>query len=458
MQIATDTYSALADTSVTFAPAPVRPLDDEALIEALRMLEEIRRRVDAAAAIVAAEIDHRSRRELGYDGLAQRLGARTPQALVQQVAGTTSQTARSLVRIGTLMMEAPADSTHESDTPWLSTVGAAVAEGRLSIEAAEAIRAGLGTPTVDVAPIALAQAAATLLTQTSSLTIDRLAARARELRNELDTDGVTDREEALRERRYLHVIPQTDGMTRLSGLLDPESAAIIVSAFDSATSPRRGGPRFVDPERIARADELIKDERTTEQISLDAFVDLVRLGGRADHGPLLDSRRPAVQVLVTDHDLRMRRGFAHIEGQSTAVSIETAQRHICEAGVVPVHFDSAGQVVNLGREQRRFSRRQRIGLAARDGGCRFPGCDRPPSWTEAHHINEWARHNGSTDIADGILLCRHHHMLVHNNHWRVTRSGGDYFLVPPSSLDPKQRPIPAPSKSPAAYRMREDVS
>jgi hypothetical protein len=241
-------------------------------------------------------------------------------------------------------------------------------------------------------------------------------------------------------------------------LLDPESAAVVVSAFDSATSPRRGGPRFVDPEQIARAEELTNDERTTEQIALDAFVDLVRIGGSATGGPLLDSRRPAVQVLVTDHDLRTRRGFAHIEGQPTAVSLETANRHICDVGTVPVHFDSAGQVVNLGREQRRFSRRQRIGLAARDGGCRFPRCDRPPSWTEAHHINEWSRHKGSTDIADGILLCRHHHMLVHNNHWRVTRTGGDYFLVPPASLDPGRRPIPAPSKSSAARRMREAMS
>ncbi|MEP6482771.1 MAG: HNH endonuclease signature motif containing protein [Rhodoglobus sp.] len=41
----------------------------------------------------------------------------------------------------------------------------------------------------------------------------------------------------------------------------------------------------------------------------------------------------------------------------------------------------------------------------RDGGCRFPGCDRPPSWCEAHHIVPWS-HGGRTDLADGLLLCR----------------------------------------------------
>jgi hypothetical protein len=455
MNLPIDTYSAIADTSVAFAPPPAGALDDAGLIEAQRTLAEIRRRVDAASAVVAAEIKHRSRRELGYDGLAQRLGARTPELLVQRVAGTTSQAARSLVRIGTMMVDAPADAPPAPDaTPWLREVGAAVASGRLSIDAAEAIRAGLGSPAADIDHRALAEAAATLLAEAPSLTVERLAARARDLRNELDLDGVADREQALRDRRYLHVIPQSDGMTRLSGLLDPESAAIIVSAYDSATSPRRGGPRFVDPERIARAEKLMEDQRTTEQIALDAFVDLVRIGGAADGGPLLDSRRPAVQLLVTDHDLQKRRGVAHIEGQTSAVSVETVDRHICEAGVVPVQFDGDGQVVNLGREQRLFSRRQRIGLAARDGGCRFGTCDRPPSWTEAHHINEWARDAGATDIADGILLCRHHHMLVHNNGWRVTRDGAEYYLVPPASLDEAQQPIPAPSKSRAARRMR----
>lgn len=119
---------------------------------------------------------------------------------------------------------------------------------------------------------------------------------------------------------------------------------------------------------------------------------------------------------------------------------------------MPILLDE-GQVINIGRDGRLFTRFQKMGLAARDGGCIFPGCDRPPAWTEAHHINEWHRDQGRTDIADGVLLCRHHHMLVHNNGWRVTREGSDYFVVPPRSHDPQQRPIPAPSKSAAIRRL-----
>ncbi len=443
-------YSAIADLSTGFTPPAPADLGDVELLEAQGALAQIRRRVDAASAQLADEIAHRSRRELGYDGLAQRLGARTPELLVQRITGATAREAHSLVRIGALMTTPTSERPDPS--PWLSEVGQAVSVGRLSIEAAAAIRTGLGSPDNEITAEALAAAAATLVAEAPTLTTERLAARARDLRTELDLSRVRDREQALRDRRYLHLIPQGDGMTRLSGLLDPESAALVGATFDSATSPRRGGPRFVDPATAARAEELVRDERTTEQIALDTFVELLRVGTLADSEVLLGTRQPAVQLLVTERDLRSRQGLGRIEGQTEAVSIATVERHVCAVGIVPIVFDNSGQVVNLGREQRLFSYRQRIGLAARDGGCRFPQCERPPSWTEAHHIHEWQR-GGLTNIEDGVLLCRHHHLLVHNNGWKVTRTGAEYFVVPPRSEDPEQRPIPAPSKSRAARRV-----
>jgi hypothetical protein len=226
---------------------------------------------------------------------------------------------------------------------------------------------------------------------------------------------------------------------------------VVVTAYDGATSPRRGGPRFVGPDELARAETLIGDPRTTEQIAVDAFVELVRLG--ADAAPeIVGTQPPAVRILVTDHDLARRAGRGWIEGQTSPLSISTVERELCNRGTVPIHFDSVGQIVNVGRDRRLFTPRQRIGLAVRDGGCRFPGCDRPPSWCEAHHVDEWFRDHGRTDIADGILLCRHHHLLIHNNEWRVTRQGADYFLVPPPSVDPARRPIAAPPKTHVVQR------
>ncbi len=442
-------YAALAESVTAFVPPDPAMLSDTALLDAQRSLASVRRRVDAHAAVVAAEIAHRSRRELGYDGLAQRHGAHTPEALVQTITGVTRGEARTLVRVGTLMTETADDST---STPWMDEVGRAAANGRLTLEAAEAIRAGLGTPTDTVTTDSLRSAAARLVTEAPGLTVEKLATRARHLLDELDEEGIGVREERLRERRYLRLIPQPDGLTRISGLLDPESAALIVSTVDAATSPRRGGPRFTDPASRERTEELLRDPRSTEQIALDTLVELIRLGATADTGSLLSAHKPAVRVHVTHRDLTRRAGAVHLEGQSATAGIATADRHACDTGIVPILFDDAGQVVNVGRDRRLFTPRQRVGLTARDGGCRFPGCDRPPSWTEAHHIHQWQRDHGRTDIADGVLLCRHHHLLVHNNEWKIIRRGAEYYAVPPHTLDPGQTPIPAPPQGASARR------
>jgi hypothetical protein len=83
----------------------------------------------------------------------------------------------------------------------------------------------------------------------------------------------------------------------------------------------------------------------------------------------------------------------------------------------------------------------------------FGDCDKDPSMTEAHHIIPWSK-GGRTDLANGILLCKFHHLLIHNNGWEIYRVGTDYYLVPPKDVDPQQRPRPMPSKSAALRDIR----
>lgn len=425
-------FASLVDISTGFV-VPAVPSSDAELLQLQRSLAEIRRRVDAWSAANAGQIAYRSRRELGYDGLAQRSGARTPELLVQQLAGTSAREAHTMVRVGVLLTEPSA----------LDAVADAVADGRLSLDAADAIRAGLSHIDGAVPPSLIAGAAGMLVADAGVLTVEKLTTRARERAAELDEAHIVDRERALRDQRFLRVTPLRDGMTRLAGLLDPESAAAVIATFDAITSPRRGGPRFVDPAARDYADRITVDPRSTEQLAVDAFVDLIRLGGAAAP-EIVGAQRPTVRVIVTDHDLARRAGCGQLEGQTTPASIATIEREICDRGTVPIRFDDQGQSLNLGHTQRLFSARQKIALAVRDGGCRFPTCDRSPSWCEAHHIDHWARDHGRTDVADGLLLCRHHHLLVHDNGWQITRNGADYLLIPPASLDPDRRPIPAP--------------
>src|SRR5690606_8151219 len=134
--------------------------------------------------------------------------------------------------------------------------------------------------------------------------------------------------------------------------------------------------------------------------------------------------RPAVRILVTEAALASGRGSGRIEGHADPVSLETVERTVCASGTIPIVVDENGQAIDVGREQRLFTRKQRIAFAARDGGCRWPGCERPPAWTEAHHVRHWKRDRGGTDLANGILLCRHHHVLPHDNHWEIRVTDG----------------------------------
>jgi hypothetical protein len=461
----------------------------------------------AAAARVAGEVARRCAAELGQNGLAQRTGLHTPEALIQRVTGVTRAEARGLLRVGEMLA---------TGSPWLAEVNASVSAGTLSVAAADAIASGLGAPTANVAADDLADAASRLVGVAGHVTPEKIAAAARAVRDDLDSSGVADREKQLRSERFLKLIPRPDGSVKLVALLDPESAAVVISAEDAVTAPRRGGPRFVDPDQPAAAAQELEDSRTTEQIALDAFVDMIRIATRADEGTVFPQRQPSVRVHVTLADLERRAaaaaaepkakakakamgilpnasasvasvgdktvvasgddsvigedvgairddqvvvdedaainegtdtapespGYGYIEGSMASLSLESIERLACAAGYVPILFDG-GQPLNLGRSQRLFSASQRLVLAARDGGCIADGCDRPPSWCEAHHIKHWYRDHGNTDVKDGVLLCHHHHMLVHNHGWEIVRIGSDYWFIPPRSVDPEQKPRPA---------------
>ena len=417
----------LTPDAAALAPAA---LSDDALLDAQRSLAASIRTLESAASLVAAEIARRSARELGYEGLAQRLGARTPERLVQVLSGGSLAEARRLVRVGT------------ASEPWL------VPTAGLGVQAIDAIRSGLGSATVSLTPEVLTVAASQLATEAATLDVDALARRAREVRVDLDLASVALHEEELRAERFLRLTPLPSGMTRISGLLDPESAAIVVGAVDAITSPRRGGPRFVSSDDVTTT----TDDRTIDQVMVDALVDIVSVATRAPSGKLFGKQNPAVRVLVTRDDLARGEGPAFIEGQSAAVSVATAERHVCTSGLIAVSFSDEGKGMDLGRHERFHLPRQRTVLAARDGGCIVGDCDRPAAWCEVHHIVPWSE-GGGTSVDDGVLLCRFHHMLFHNNGWRVIHDAGYYSAVPPAAVDAGRTPVTLRSKSAALRRL-----
>jgi hypothetical protein len=104
-------------------------------------------------------------------------------------------------------------------------------------------------------------------------------------------------------------------------------------------------------------------------------------------------------------------------------------------------LDDHGVPLKHGRTRRLFTLGQRLGFAVRDKGCVFPGCDRPPAWCEAHHIRGWSR-GGPTDLANGCLLCGHHHRLIHQRDWQIIMGAdGHPHVIPPDWNDPTRTPL-----------------
>ena len=330
----------------------------------------------------------------------------------------------------------------------------AVRAGAMSSAALDAVRSALGEPTDRISADDLLGACTQLVASAAMLDVDRLHRLARSLRENLDAEVIADRERAQREARSFRLFTQPDGMTRAIWVLDPESAAQVRELVDRAISPKRRTVQFTDPAEFEKAARIADDGRTPEQYSSDALLHLLLAGADADSSMMLGTGAPSVRVLVTARDLTRGDGSGSLEAalgqpEGTVVALPTVQRLLCGGIQTPILISSTGQPLDVGRSQRLFTTRQRMALAARDGGCRWSGCERPPSWCEAHHIDEWQRDRGRTDVDAGILLCRHHHLLLHEQGWRIVRTGEPpgFELVPPESIDAARRPRPLPGRS-----------
>jgi hypothetical protein len=125
------------------------------------------------------------------------------------------------------------------------------------------------------------------------------------------------------------------------------------------------------------------------------------------------------------------------------LSAAQARRLACDAKIIPAVLGSESEVLDHGRAKRVVDPKLRRALHVRDRGCAFPGCRRPPKWTDAHHVRHWAD-GGPTDLDNLVLLCRQHHMLIHHSPWDVRIDHGIPVFIPPATVDPHRRPIRNP--------------
>ena len=157
-------------------------------------------------------------------------------------------------------------------------------------------------------------------------------------------------------------------------------------------------------------------------------------------GTLPDSGGTPATVIVTidEHDLQARTRWG-VTSDGTMMSADTVVGLAGEADLYPTVVSSLGVVLQLGRTRRLASCGQTMALIARDGGCSFPGCDRPPEWCERHHVLDWSR-GGRTDLDNLTLLCAYHHHNFASRGWTCVMIDDLPTWIPPRWVDPEQRP------------------
>src|SRR6266852_4951683 len=219
------------------------------------------------------------------------------------------------------------------------------------------------------------------------------------LRHCLDSDGVLSDANKAHDRRCLHMSQTLDGVYRIDGWLDAEGGTVLNTALNSVMGPRLAG-----------------DDRSALERRADAAVELARRQLDAGQLPEVGGQKPHLAVSVD---------MATLSKEPGSIPAETARRLACDAAITPI----------IDREADHTSRvvpgATRRALVARDKGCRFPGCDCPPAWTDAHHIKHWAD-GGPTSLDNLILLCRRHHRLVHEEGWTLQMDQSrDLIAIPP---------------------------
>ena len=397
--------------------SPSAGLSSTELTALIVELEVQRRRLEAVDQIVVAEIVDR--------GVAGEYARTSPAELLSTLLRISPVEAKG--RVNRARDVGPRRAfTGEPLAPIMPVVAAAVVAGEISAahtavitRCLEAIPGGLADDVVPVAERVLVEAA-------RHEHPGQLARTAVQLLARIDPDGAEPRDEAIRRRREFTLIKNADGTARPRGYWSPDVTAAWEAILDSlaAPVPAAGG---------------LPDERSAAQRRHDAMAEAAQRLLRSATLPAAGGVPVTILATTTVADLNTATGTART-GHGDSLSVAELPRMAGDAEIVPVIFNQAGGELAYGRGRRLASRGQRLVLAARDGGCSFPGCDRPAAWTEVHHVLPW-NHNGHTDTDNMCLLCRYHHREFERRGWQVIMRAGTPHWIPPAWIDPDRRPI-----------------
>jgi hypothetical protein len=241
----------------------------------------------------------------------------------------------------------------------------------------------------------------TLAPLAGTLTAAKLRVRARSLREKLHDESLTDRHRrAMADRRvYLEAAP--DGMAWLSGLLPADVAHRAFAGIDA-----NARHLFAQPD----------EQRTLAQLRADVAGQILTGDGTASEvGATVSITVPVLTAMGESDEPGFLDGYGPIDA-------DTARRMAAKAPsfhrILTHPVTSA--ILDVDRTSYRVPADMRRWLAARDGGCVFPGCNRRPENCDIDHTTAW-QHGGTTEAGNLAHLCRHHHRLKHKTRWNLDR-------------------------------------
>jgi hypothetical protein len=338
------------------------PISATALAEVLALRDRLVARIAEAAA------------EFDALGLWDVDGSTSMTAWLKSSASMTSKSARRFVSMAGRLRRLP-------------VCAAAFRAGRLSGGHVEVIVANLDDASVDH----FAEAEDELVPYLAPLTTAGCSrAMAAWKEQSQQTTEPAERE------RSLFLSSTLDGRHVLQGHLDAEGGAVVAAAL-----------------RLATVDD---PDRTPAERRADAMVEVNRFYLDHQQSRTAGRHRPHLNVVVDLEALQEHRGGRVVDGPR--LDGVTISRLVCDSAVHRVLTRGRSAILDYGVATRTIPATLWSALVIRDEHCRFPGCDRPSSWGEGHHVR-WVTNGGTTELDNLVLVCSRHHHRLHQPDWQA---------------------------------------
>jgi hypothetical protein len=261
-----------------------------------------------------------------------------------------------------------------------------------------------------------------------------------ETADEIEAKRLERQEHRAQAHRFLEFKNDGDGSVLIRGSLPIAAAEPFIRIVDAYAAAEKRALEALDPNA-----EYV----TPAMRRADGLLAMVHAHSQQALAPSQGGDRPRIVITLSYESLIKQCTDAGLGAELTRTGVKlpasAARQLLCDADILPAVLGGTSEPLDVGRAQRLVTPPIRAALELRDGGCIFPGCDKPPEACHAHHIQPWWA-GGATSLSNLVLACPHHHGILEPGHdptadrWQACIRDGRAEVIPPKRVDPRQRP------------------